>query len=111
MTDRFRFVKGTGSTRTKNRWSVRAKAMALSLVRQGKTAPEAIAEVAREFDIDISETPSYTKNAGSHIGRFTTELTKAIGSTENRQHSDALEACREFGLEIEAVEATEESND
>jgi len=104
MAESFRFVKGT-ATRTKNRWPVRAKVQALSLIRSGIAASEAVSSVAAEFDIDISETQSYTKNAGSHIGRFRSDILKAIGSPEHRNYAEAVAACEEFGIAIESTDS------
>lgn len=106
MSDGFRFKKGTQAS-TRNIWSVRAKAMALSLILEGKTAAEAIAVVAEQFGIDISETPSYTNNAGSHIGRFRVSLSNALASPSHKGHQEAIDACKEFGLEIESADETD----
>lgn len=107
MAESFRFVKGT-ATRTKNRWPIRAKVQALSLVNSGTDAAEAIATVAAEHGIDISETQSYTKNAGSHIGRFRGDVRNAIGNPESKNYQVAVDACEEFGIAIEPVESDSE---
>ena len=98
----FQFVKGT-STRTKNHWSTRAKVHALALVQQGSNAASAIEAVATEFDINISETQSYVKNAGSHIGRFRADVLKALASAEHKRHQEVIDACTEYGIEIEPI--------
>lgn len=98
----FQFKKGTlSTTRTKISWDVRAKVRALQLIGEGNTATVAIAKVAEEFGYDISGVPSYTTAAGSHIGRFKAEVTKAIGDPSHRSHRAAIAACEEYGLEIE----------
>jgi hypothetical protein len=96
----FRLVQGT-ATRTKNVWAVRAKVRALALVQGGSTAAQAIAAVAGEFGIDVSATPSYTKNAGSHIGRFRTEVARLLQKENN---DEVVAACQEFGIPVEPVE-------
>lgn len=66
-------IKGVA---TRNIWTLQAKARTLFLVENGYTAAEALALVAEEFNIDISNTPSYIKNAGTHVGRFRKEVAK-----------------------------------
>jgi hypothetical protein len=96
---KFQFVKGV-ATRTKNQWSVRAKVEALSMVKDDTTATQVIAAIADSYGIDISETPSYIKNAGSHIGRFRTEIAKRLAKGDQ----EAVAACQEFGVAIAPVE-------
>jgi hypothetical protein len=95
---KFQFVKGV-ATRTKNEWPVRAKVLALSMINNETTAAKVIAEVADKFGIDVSETPSYIKNAGSHIGRFRTEIAKRLEKGDQA----AIDACTEYGVEIKQV--------
>ena len=102
MTDGgFQFKKGTQSTTKRITWDVRAKVRALQLVGEGNTATVAIAKVAEEFKYDISQTPSYTTAAGSHIGRFRTEIKKALSNPSHKSHTAVVAACAEFGLELE----------
>jgi hypothetical protein len=92
----FRFVKGT-ATHTRNTWPVRVKVQVLSKVENGLTAADAINIVADELGIDISNTPSYQSKAGTHIGRFRKEIADLL----QKGNTEAIEACREFGIEIE----------
>lgn len=92
----FRFVKGV-TTHTRNTWSIRVKVQILSKIENGLTAADAISIVADELGIDISNTPSYQSKAGTHVGRFRKEIAGLL----QKGNVEAIDACREFGIEIE----------
>ena len=100
--------KGSATTsgKTKFTWPVEVKARILALVDlEGMSAPDAVQQIADEFDIDLTEKPSYIKNAGSHVSRFRNELANAMGNPNHKKHAEAVQACQDVGLEIESVDS------
>ena len=106
MSSKFRFKQGSSATtRQKTSWSVEVKARVLQLVDlEDMTAPEAVAQAAEEFSIDLSDKPSYTKNAGSHVSRFRNELENAMKNPKHKKHAEAVKACQDVGLPVEEIE-------
>ncbi len=105
MSSKFRFKGSSTTTRQKTSWSVEVKARVLQLVDiEEMTAPDAVSQAAEEFGIDLTDKPSYTKNAGSHVSRFRNELANAMSNPKHKKHADAVKACLDAGLPIEEVD-------
>lgn len=104
MTDKFRFVKGSEDS-SRNTIPLRAKVRALQLVQhEDKQAKEALAIVAREFNLDGAKN-SWTKFAGSTLNRFRTEIRSKLA----QEDEEAVSLLSELGVEVGAEEPTAQS--
>lgn len=73
--NKFKFVKGP-NVQERNVVPFEAKVRALDLIEtQNKTAKEALATIAKEFNLESMKT-SWTRYAGSTISRFRTEVNR-----------------------------------
>lgn len=106
MSEQFRFVKGSEDP-SRNSIPMRAKVRALQLVQQEeKQAKEALAIVAREFDLDGAKN-SWTKFAGSTLNRFRTEIRGKLA----QEDEEVVSLLSELGVEVGAEEPTIQSSE
>ena len=96
-------LTGKGNS-NKEKWPFEAKVKAVALkLNSGKTAKEAIQEVADDYDLELK--PSYEKHAGSHIWRFCREVEKKV----EKDDAEAIRLVREYLPDL--VEDDEEDNE